>query len=205
MEEVVIIGGGGHAKVLLDCIEEENKYKINCILDDDPKIHSLLHYNVFRLNHSESIPLLKSIIAIGNCNIRHRIATEINLEFFTSIHPKAVVSKYARVGKGSQIFAGSIINSGATIGNHCIINTGTIVEHDCEIRDYVHISPNTSIGGAVKIGEGTHIGIGTSIIQNVQIGRNVIVGAGAVVISDLPDNCTAVGIPAKPIKFHHII
>lgn len=202
MEEVTIVGGGGHAKVLVDTVEQEGKYRINFVVDDNPKLHHLLNYNVFRLPHLESVQNPKSIIAIGNCVIRKKIAEKIKSKFFTAIHPEAVVSKYASVGEGSQIFAGTIINAAAAIGKHCIINTGTVVEHDCVIGDYVHLSPNTSIGGGVKIGECTQIGIGASIIQNITIGSNVIVGAGAVVISDIPDNCTAVGVPAKPIKFH---
>lgn len=202
MEEVVIIGGGGHAKVLIDCIEQEQKFKIKFVVDDNPALHNVLDYEVYRLSHLKSQSNLKAIIAIGNCNIRKNIVEKLDSKYITSIHPKAVLSKYALIGNGSHLFAGSIVNAGASIGNHCIINTGTVVEHDCIIGDFVHLSPNTSIGGGVKIGECTHIGIGASIIQNISIGSNVIIGAGAVVVRDIPDNCTAVGIPAKPIKFH---
>lgn len=86
--------------------------------------------------------------------------------------------------------------------NLCFVNTGAIVEHDCELEDYVHVAPNATLGGNVKVGTKSHIGIGDTVIQNVTIGKNVIVGAGAVILNDIPDNCTAVGIPAKPIKFH---
>ena len=201
MEEVTVIGGGGHAKVLIDCIEEENKYKINFVIDDNPELHQLFEYPIYRLFHFKTLSNPKSIIAIGNCKVRKTISEKIDSVFITAIHPKAVISKYATIGNGSQVFAGCIVNAGASIGKHCIINTGTIVEHDCVIGDFVHLSPNASIGGGVKIGSGTHIGIGATIIQNIVIGSNVIIGAGAVVVSDIPEDCTAVGIPAKPIKF----
>lgn len=204
MEEVIIIGAGGHSKVLIDCMEEENKHHINAIVDDNPEIHDLLNYKVYRLAYLKTQANPKSIIAIGDGKIRKNIIQKIESEYITVIHPKAVVSKYASIGKGSQILAGCIINAAAVIGDHCIINTGAVVEHDCVIGDFVHLSPNTSIGGGVKIGECTQIGIGASIIQNITIGSNVILGAGSVVISDIPDNCTAVGIPAKPIKFQEL-
>ncbi len=202
MKNLIIFGAGAHAKVLIDCIEEEAKFNINRLFDDNPILSTLFSYPVSKINTYISSADDHSIIAITNGKIRKKIAESLNTSFVTTVHPTAVVSKYATIGKGTHILAGSIINAAAVVGNHCIINTGTVVEHDCIIGDYVHLSPNTSIGGGVKIGECTHIGIGASVIQNISIGSNVIIGAGAVVVSDIPDNCTAVGIPAKPIKFH---
>jgi acetyltransferase EpsM len=99
--------------------------------------------------------------------------------------------------------AGVIVNASVEIGNHCIINTAAVIEHDCTIKDYVHICPNATLAGNVTIGEGAQIGVGAKVIQGVKIGKWSIIGAGAVVTKDIPDNCTAVGIPAKPIKFHN--
>jgi len=98
--------------------------------------------------------------------------------------------------------ANTAINSGTKIGENVIINTGATVDHDCVLEDYVHISPGAHLAGNVYVGELTHIGIGASLIQGVKIGRNVIIGAGAAVINDLPDNVTAVGVPAKVLKQH---
>jgi acetyltransferase EpsM len=202
MEKVIIIGGGGHAKVLIDCIESENKFEIFSVWDDNPDLHQILTYKVKRREDVNLYPSVKFILAIGNNRTREKIVKELSAEYFTTVHPTAVISKYAIVGKGTVIFAGAIVNAGAVIGDHCIINTGAIIEHDCVIEDYVHISPNAALSGGVKIGTATHVGIGANVIQNVTIGSNVNIGSGAVVISDVPDNCTAVGIPAKPIKFH---
>jgi len=202
MEKVIIIGGGGHAKVLIDCIETQNKFEIISVLDDDPDLHEILNYKVLRRTESKFQNNVKIILGIGNNTTRKRIAEELSAEYVTSVHPSAVISKYAKIGKGTVIFAGAFVNAGAVVGDHCIINTGAIIEHDCVIEDYVHISPNAALSGGVKIGTATHVGIGANVIQNVTIGSNVNIGSGAVVISDIPDNCTAVGIPAKPIKFH---
>lgn len=202
MEKIIIIGGGGHAKVLIDCIESENNFEIISVLDDNPNLHEILHYKVLRRTGLIFQNDVKIILGIGNNKTREKIAAEISADYITTAHPSAVISKYAKIGKGTQIFAGAIINAGAVIGDHCIINTGSVIEHDCVLADFVHISPNAALSGAVQIGSGSHIGTGANIIQNITVGSNVIIGSGAVVTSDIPDNCTAVGIPAKPIKFH---
>ncbi|WMW78875.1 acetyltransferase [Flavobacterium sp. 20NA77.7] len=198
----MLIGAGGHAKVILDCIENEAKYKIFEVIDDVIEGDFLNQIKVKKRNKNQDYKTLNTIIAIGNPKHRKNIAEQLKSNFIMTIHPSAVVSKYAKIGKGSQVLATSVINADATIGNHCIINSGAIVEHDCVLEDYVHVAPNATLGGGVKVGESSHIGIGATIIQNISIGKNVIIGAGAVVTHNIPDNCTAVGIPAKPVKFH---
>lgn len=201
-DKVMLIGAGGHAKVILDCIENEAKYKIFQVIDDVIEGDFLNQIKVKKRNKNQDYKTLNTIIAIGNPKHRKNIAEQLKSNFIMTIHPSAVVSKYAKIGKGSQVLATSVINADATIGNHCIINSGAIVEHDCVLEDYVHVAPNATLGGGVKVGESSHIGIGATIIQNISIGKNVIIGAGAVVTHNIPDNCTAVGIPAKPVKFH---
>lgn len=202
MKKISLFGGGAHAKVLIDCIQQESRYEIKDILDDYPAVPQIMNYEVTKRNHDDRYENHLAIISITNSIVRKKIATVLQCEFITSIHPTAIVSSYATVGVGTQILVGAIINSCAHIGDHCIVNTGTIVEHDCVLSDFVHLAPHTSIGGGTKIGACTQIGIGATVIQNITIGANVIIGAGAVVITDIPDNCTAVGVPAKPIKFH---
>lgn len=203
MEQIVIIGGGGHAKVLIDCLEKEGKYQIAGVLDDHPNVTQVLHYKVHRRGSMPEFMGLPTIIAIGNGEVRQKIAAECATTFITTVHPTAVVSKYAKIGVGSQIFAGAVLNADASVGDHCIVNTGAVVEHDCIIQDFVHLSPHSSLAGGVSVGAFTHIGIGATVIENVTIGSHVIIGAGAVVVDDIPDHCTAVGIPAKPIKFNN--
>lgn len=202
MKEIYLVGGGAHAKVLIDCIEQESLFKITTILDDRPAVPHILTYAVSQRNEHHNDENKSAIIGITNCAIRRKIAASLTCDFITTIHPTAIVSAHATIGYGTQILAGAIVNAGASIGNHCIINTGAIVEHDCVISDFVHLAPRAAIGGGAKIGSGTQIGIGACVIQNINIGSNVMIGAGAAVIRDIPDNCTAVGVPAKPIKFH---
>lgn len=201
--KVIIIGAGGHAKVVIDCIKQEQKYEVESVVDDNYKNRSIFDFQVLKKDNEGQYAGQTTIIAIGNAAIRKKMVQELRCEYASTIHPKAVVSSYVKIGEGTQIFASAVVNAGAEIGNHVIINTGAIVEHDCKIGDFVHLSPNSCIGGEVSIGSCSHIGLGASVIQGIEIGSNVIVGAGAVVVSDLPDNCTAVGIPAKPIKFHN--
>ncbi len=204
MKKITLFGGGAHAKVLIDCLQQEAQYEVATILDDHPTVSRILNYEVQKRTYTHSYQDQAAIISITNGPIRKKIAMDLQCDFVTTIHPTAIVSPYACLGVGTQILAGAIISTGAHIGNHCIVNTGTVVEHDCLLSDFVHLAPNTSVGGGTKIGPCTQIGIGATVIQNITIGANVIIGAGAVVLTDIPDNCTAVGVPAKPIKFHAV-
>ncbi len=196
--KLFVIGAGGHAKVVVDCIEEENKYVISSVLDDKPPPH-LGHYQVEQREPNNEYHSVNAIIAIGNPIHRKNISNQLKSNFVMTIHPSAVVSKHAKIGEGCQVFATAVINAAAVIGKHCIVNTGAIIEHDCVLEDFVHVAPNATLGGGVKVGESSHIGMGASILQNITIGKNVTIGAGAVVTTNIPDNCTAVGIPAKLI------
>jgi sugar O-acyltransferase (sialic acid O-acetyltransferase NeuD family) len=202
-QEIIVIGAGGHGKVVVDCVEQESKYQIIAVADDVFENRKLFSFEVVQKDNLTFYEGKQVVIAIGDCQTRKKVANTLKAEFVTTIHPAAIVSKHAAIGVGTQIFAAAIVNPGASVGNHVILNTGAIVEHDCIVGDFVHLSPNSCIGGGVSVGSCTHIGIGASVIQGVSIGSNVIIGAGAVVTTDIPDNCTAVGIPAKPIKFHN--
>lgn len=197
---VYLIGASGHAKVIIEILEELN-VKIQALKDDNPTITSLVGYDVYR-----EFPAIfnkeidKIIISIGNNSIRKRIATSNDYNFMTAVHPSSNISVRCSLGAGTVVMAGATINSSVRVGKHAIINTNCSIDHDCVIEDYVHISPNAAIAGIVKIGEGTHIGIGASVIQCINIGKWCTIGAGAVVIRDIPDGCTVVGNPGKVIK-----
>lgn len=197
--KLIVIGAGGHAKVVVDCIEEEKKYEITLLIDDAPPATFISHYAIEKRDMENNYQSVNAIIAIGNPLHRKKIAYQLKSNFVMTIHPSAVVSKHAKIGTGCQIFATAVVNAAASIGNHCIINTGAIVEHDCILGNFVHIAPNATLGGGVSIGESSHIGMGAIVLQNISIGKNVTVGAGAVVTKNIPDNSTVVGVPAKPI------
>lgn len=203
--EVIIIGAGGHSKVIADIILKSNDNVIG-FLDDGKEIGTqiLLNYKVIgkidyinEINDNE----ISYIIAIGNNEIRKQIYERYpNLSYYTAIHPNAVIANDVKIGKGTAIMANSVINTSAKIGEFCIINTGTILEHDNEIGNFVHISPGATLSGTVKVSELVHIGTGSKIKNNININRKCTIGVGTVIVKDINAEGVYVGIPARKIK-----
>lgn len=204
LPDVYLYGAGGHCKVVLDILLCDNKYNVKLILDDAPLVNEMLGVTIINDFNKEDFSDKNCIITIGNNQVRKKIANSFKANFIMTIHPNAIVSKFAKVGNGTQIMAAAVVNSDAVIGEHCIINTGAIIEHDCILEDYVHISPNATLGGNVTIGELSQVGIGATIIQNIIIGKNVMIGAGAVIIENIPDNAIVVGVPGKVVKYKEV-
>ncbi len=191
-----LVGAKGHGKVILDILEDL-EIKVDGFLDVDESINSVYQYKVLHSFPNER----DMFISIGN-NATRKIIVNNHPQFnyLTLIHPKAAISKRAKIGKGSVIMSGVSVNTEVQIGKHCIINTNASIDHECVIEDYVHISPNVALAGNVEVGEGTHIGIGTAVIQGIKIGKWCTIGAGAVIIKDIPDGATVVGNPGRIIK-----
>ncbi|HJJ04092.1 MAG TPA: acetyltransferase [Clostridiaceae bacterium] len=205
-KKVVIIGAGGHAKVIADIIEKSGD-EIVGFLDDNKEIGTTIikEYKVIGdLNNRFAMAVTKEnlefIIAIGDNKKREEISHSPNLKFYTAIHPSAQIGLDVEIKEGTVVMANVCINSSAKIGKHCIINTGAIIEHDNIIEDFVHISPNVALGGTVKIGKNTHVGIGSTIKNNITICENCKIGAGAVVVKDIKEEGTYVGVPAKRME-----
>jgi acetyltransferase EpsM len=196
---MLLYGASGHAKVVIDCLLA-NGLPVYGIFDDNPALASLLSFPVTGAYKTDYMPLEELIISIGNNRIRQKVAQTIGHAYGKVIHPTALLSTFASVGEGTVVFHNSVIQAGAAIGRHCIINTSASIDHDCALADFVHVSPNATLSGNVRVGEGTHIGAGATIIQGVTIGKWCTIGAGAVVIRNVPDNATAVGVPARVIK-----
>jgi sugar O-acyltransferase (sialic acid O-acetyltransferase NeuD family) len=196
---MLLYGGSGHAKVIIDCLLANN-IPIYGIFDDNPAISSLLDFPIIGSYKKDYLPSEEIIISIGNNAIRKKVAQNIRHPFGKVIHPSALLSGFASVREGTVIFHNSVVQAGSIIGKHCIINTAASIDHDCELEDFVHVSPNATLSGNVKVGEGTHIGAGATVIQGITIGKWCTVGAGSVVIRDIPDYATVVGVPAKVIK-----
>ncbi len=204
MEEIVVLGGGGHAKVVIATLLDLG-YRIRGIFDDDPeKWHTdLLGIPVIgslELVYRERFP--RAVIAIGDNRIREKIAERFRglLRWEKVIHPRSFVHPSVSIGEGTVIFAGSIIQPDTVIGEHAIINTGATVDHDCRIENFVHLAPGVRLAGGVTIGEGSFLGTGSVVIPNKKVGEWATVGAGGVVIRDIPPYVTVVGVPAKPVK-----
>ena len=207
--EIILIGDSGHAKVIRDCVESCGNQVI-AMLDDKYK-EITVHSNSIKapIEHIEELIKVnrrKVVIAIGNNTIRKKIVERLSLsdhDYATIIHKKAIVSHSVEIGVGTVIMPGVTINADSKVGNHCIINTSSVVEHDCNVEDFAHISPNSTITGGVHIGKGVHLGAGGIVIPLKSVGQWSIIGAGAVVVKDIPSFCTAIGAPAKAIKFHN--
>ncbi len=201
MNKLIIIGAGGHGKVIAD-IAVKSGYKDICFVDDSATGECIGFPVVGKI--SDAVMLNDGntdfIIGIGNNETRKSIAEKYDLNWVTLVHPSAQIGMGASLGKGTVVMAGAVINACATVGEHCIINTRAVVEHDNRIENYVHISPNAALGGTVSIGEQTHIGLGANIINNVSICSNCIIGAGAVAIRNIDVSGTYVGVPARKIK-----
>lgn len=197
-----IYGAGGHAKVIIDIIHSRN-LEVSYVFDDKLTLKEIMGFSV---NHNPSEELFRktsTVVAIGDNEIRRRIAKKIKGEIALPLaHICSVVSPSVKMGRGTVVMANAAINAEAVIGDHCIVNTGAVVEHNVIIEDYVHISPNAVITGNVFIKEGTQIGAGACIIPGIKIGKWAVVGAGAVIIEDIPDYATVVGNPGRILKLN---
>jgi sugar O-acyltransferase (sialic acid O-acetyltransferase NeuD family) len=202
MKKLVILGAGGHAKVVVETAILCG-FEPVAVYDDDKNLKgsSILQVPVKGLisDLPEDFSDL-AFIAIGSNKIRQKLCNKFfNAKWPTLTHPSAVVSKEASIASGSIICAGAIIQPAANIGRQVIINTGANIDHDCQIGDFVHICPGGNLAGGVRIGEGSLISTGCSIIPLKSVGDWSILGAGSVVIRDIPENSRAWGVPAKVI------
>ncbi|GAA0193177.1 acetyltransferase [Fulvivirga kasyanovii] len=199
VENVYLIGAGGHAKVVTEILNLSGK-KIFGVFDDNPKLSVFAGLPVLGKIKDFRAGQGKAIIAIGDNNLRKAIADDMCGFYVSALHPQSIISSSVEISDGTVVMAAAVINPDVIIGKHCIINTGASVDHDCQVGDYVHIAPRATICGGVHIGEGTLIGAGASIVPGVKVGRRAVIGAGSTVISDIPDFSVAVGSPAVVIK-----
>lgn len=213
MKDIYIIGAGGFAREVAWLIDEINKkhekWNFCGFIDENVKNHGkkLNGYNV--LGGIETLADKKNInvvIAIGNPISKMKIVEKLNkidgITFPVLIDPYTRYSESVEFGEGSIITSGVILTVNIKVGKHVIINIDSTVGHDAVIGDYSTILPSVNISGDTFLGKCSNIGTGSAIIQGIKIGENSIIGAGAVVVKNIPSNCTAVGAPAKPIKFH---
>lgn len=197
--KITLYGASGHCKVIIDIIQKRD-CTIAAIIDDNPNIKSILGSDVLPSSQVEVGSLKNVIVAIGNNETRKKLVCQLGDSFAIAIHPKATIAAYAKIGGGTVVMAGAIINPDVIVGKHCIVNTAATIDHDCVLADFVHLSPNASLAGDVQVGEGSHIGIGATVIQGIKIGKWAIIGAGAVIINDVPDYAVVVGNPGRIIE-----
>jgi sugar O-acyltransferase (sialic acid O-acetyltransferase NeuD family) len=208
MDKIIVIGGGGHAKVVIDALLASGKYKIAAVLDPAlRKGAEVLGVKVaggdnelprfFRSGVKNCIIAIGSVGDISQRGKLYLKAEETGFNFPVLIHPKAIVSKYSCLGDGTFVAAGAVVNAGAVVGINCIINTGAVVEHDCRLGDFVHISPNATLCGNVTVNDGAHVGAGSTVIEGLSIGKNALIGAGSMVAGNVGDGWLCYGVPAR--------
>lgn len=199
-KRVIVIGAGGHGKVITDIIKKSGDMVIG-FLDDNPALSdTFIGYPILgNTDTFENYKKCQFVIAIGTAAIREKIADRLyGVKWYTAIHPSAVISDTGvSIGEGTAIMANVVVNAGTTIGKHCIINSGAIVEHDNKIEDFVHVSVGAKLAGTVHIGKRTWIGIGVSVSNNISICEDCMVGAGGVVIRNIEEAGTYVGVPVE--------
>lgn len=199
--KLLIVGAGGHAKVVCDLAK--NYYK-NIVVADDKATGQLLGCKIIgTLNEVKQGERCDFIVAIGSNEVREKIFTDLIEQGFTPvslIHPTATIGEGVQIGVGSVVFAGAVINACAKVGIGCIVNTMASIDHDCEVGEFSHLAVASHFAGTVKCGKNCFFGTNSAVINNVSICDNVIIGAGATVVKDVLEQGTYVGTPCKKIK-----
>ncbi|WP_206486231.1 acetyltransferase [Thalassotalea sp. G2M2-11] len=206
MSKLLIIGAGGHGRVIADCADASRQFSEIAFLDDSyperadnlawPIIDKSSLWKCYQEQYSFAL-------AIGNNRARlalFQALTSADAHLPNIIHPSAVISHHSSLGSGNVVFANAVINPGTKIANACIINTGATIDHDCQLADAVHISPGANLAGGVNVDEQSWFGVGSCSIQAINIAKNCQIGAGAAVTKNTQANGLYVGVPAKRIK-----
>lgn len=205
----VIVGAGGHGRVVLDIFRQAHRTDPVGFLDANPELIGQHVDGVQVIANPTAIASLASqgidsaIVAIGDNATRNMYAQTLRvhgLRLVNAIHPKANVADTARIGQNVVIAAGALVCAHCRIGESAILNTGCIVDHESSIGRGAHICPGARLAGRVTVDDFAFVGIGATVIQCLTVGRASVVGAGAVVLQDVPAFSTVVGVPARVIR-----
>ena len=207
----MILGGGGHARVVLDSLLLAGIAVPRAILDANRSLWGTEIMGVPVRGADDLLPVLLEegitafIVGLGGAGDngpRRRLfehAVSLGLTAVTVVHPSAIASAWCRVGPGCVLCPLAVVNAQASLGRNVIVNSGAIVEHDCEVGDHVHVATGARLAGGVSVGPGAHIGAGAVVREGAAIGEDAIVGAGAVVTRDVRPGVTVGGVPAVPL------
>ncbi|MCL6598713.1 MAG: acetyltransferase [Alicyclobacillus macrosporangiidus] len=207
---LIVLGGGGHAKVLMEILVQQSRTLLGYTTDGGETIPQeflgvrwMGTDDVVTGYPPAEVELVNGVGSTGLPDARMGLYQKFRSKgyrFATVVHPSAVVSPSAVLGQGAQVFAGAVVQTGVVLGNNVIVNTRASVDHDCVVADHVHIAPGVTICGGVRIGEATHIGVGATVVQGVTVGRRCVIGAGALVLKDVPDGSLVIGVPGRRVS-----
>lgn len=211
MDRILVIGSSGHAKVVIDTIEQARRYAIAGLIDRfRTPGETTFGYSV--LGAEVDVPRLMTaqavrgvVIAIGDNFVRQQVAALLDslspgIAFATAVHPSASIGRGATLGAGTVVMAGAVVNADASVGRHCILNTRASLDHDSALEDFASLGPAASTGGHCRIGRCTAIGIGARLVHRVSVGEHSVVGAGATVLRSIGPFQVAYGTPALPVR-----
>jgi sugar O-acyltransferase (sialic acid O-acetyltransferase NeuD family) len=211
VQNLIIIGSSGHAKVIIDIAEKQGKYTVVGLIDRFREVgETTMNYLV--LGGEADLPELlqkhapcEVVVAIGDNFIREKVVAQVremlpDVAFATLVHPSASIAGEVILGVGSVVMAQCAINSGTHVGCHVIINTSSAVDHDCTIADFASIAPGAILGGTVHVGHGAIVSLGAHVRHRINIGEHALVGAGSTVLSDVPASVVFYGTPAKEVR-----
>ena len=207
--DIIVIGSGGHAKVVIDSIEKQNKYNIIGLIDSFQAVGVEVYG--YKVIGDESIlgqpqyANAQGVVAIGDNWDRSNMVDKIHgiqpkFSFITVIHPFSAIARGIIIGEGTVVMPGSIINSNTKIGKHCVINTKASLDHDNQLGNFVSVAPGSTTGGRVVIDDFSTVSIGACVIQDVHIGKHSLVGAGAVVVGNVDNQSIYYGVPARLMR-----
>jgi UDP-perosamine 4-acetyltransferase len=204
---LVVVGAGGHAKVVIDTLREMEAEVLGLVDRDAGKVDSLImgvavfDEEGFLADHQPgALRLCSGIAFVAPRRSAFKRLKGRGYEFAEVIHPSAVLAGGVIMGEGSQVMAGAVVQPDARIGDNALVNTRASIDHDCVIGNHVHVAPGAVLAGSVHVGEGVHIGAGATVLENLRLGDNCVIGAGAVVIEDVAENSTVVGVPARVLS-----
>jgi acetyltransferase EpsM len=206
MRDLIVIGGGGHARVVIETARAtRDLWRVIGFVDPSSCAETQSHLNIPRLGsddalaHYPNAAFILGIGAVGVSDRRQQVVVQIDAaesRWATLIHPGACVSASAIVGAGTVVLAGAIVASRARLGAHCIINHNAVVDHDATLGAFVHASPGSIIAGGAAVGEGSYIGMGALIRDHITLGHSCLVGMGAVVTKSFNAGSVLAGVPA---------